>query len=294
MRKLKLVGIIAFTICALINPIWANAANDVYTVDVQGYYRSPVDGQIEDSGGDSQEALGQSMVDSVVDTTGLLEELSDGSYALYVRFNLMDNISDVSFSVMSNGGTSWKSISYDTTGSTSETTDFYIPLPSKDSFVRAECYVTAMGRSVIFYMGYSNLKAGNSTDIALVNRTSKTVSDEDNSVTSTDVDSKESATDSLGTGLTIGYADDDSQNDDAIKEDEADQDTIGDSVWVLLFLVVFSATFLAGLLLILVFSLVRKAQITKEEIRIKNLRRYDEYQYEDLEDEEMEFVEDVY
>ena len=249
------------------------ASESVYTVDVSGYYRSPVDGKIEDSGGDSQEALGQSMVESVVETTGVLEELPDGGYALYVRFNLMDNISDVSFSTVEDGGSTWSSVSYEVTGSTSETKDFYIPIPAKESYVRAECYVEPMGRSVIFYIGYDNLVSGNSTGIALYEGTT---SSEDSSE-----DDKTSEVTTDGTGLTIGYSN--TSSNDAADESESDvtQTPIGvidDSVWITLFGVVFTAVFLAGLLLILVVLLVRRIQRNHDEIREKNIKKLDRYE----------------
>ncbi len=280
MKKLVKVALaVIMALCVVAPSQRVFAEENVYTVTVSGYYRSPADGEIEDSGGESQYALGQSMVESVVETTGVLEELSDGGYALYVRFDLMDNISDVSFKTMKADGDSWSSTSYEVTGSTSDTKDFYIPIPAKDSYVRAECYVEPMGRSVIFYIGFDNLTAGNSTTIALYE--GKTGSDTDSSSDSTDSD--ESVSVSTSDGLTIGYADSSSQSDsDTDSSDTAvtDFSVIDDSVWIILFAVVFSAVFLAGLFLILVVLLVKRIQCNHEEIRVKNIKKLDRYERE--------------
>ncbi|MBR1623203.1 MAG: hypothetical protein IJ675_04775 [Pseudobutyrivibrio sp.] len=250
----------------------AFAKENTYTVDVSRYYRSPLDDSIEDSGGESQYALGQSMVDSVVDTKGVIEQLDDGGYALYVRFNLMDNISNVSFQVANEGDDAWTAATHEISGSTDETTDFYIPLLSEKSYVRAECYVEPMGRSVIFYLGYANMEAGNSTDIALYEG-SKTSSD-------------------ATTGLTIGTSTnaDNSTASDTDKGTASALGVIDDSIWLVLFGVVFTAVFLAGLLLILVCILVRKIQFGHAEIREKNLKKLDRYVREDTDDEIFDFV----
>ena len=294
--------IVRFLACGIVSAFLALTApkvyaadSTVYTVDVAGLYRSPADGVIEDSGGESQEALGQSMVDSVVGTVGVLQENSDGSYGLYVRFSLMDNISDVSFQIMTVDGGDWSTASYVETGSTTDTTDFYISIPSKESYVRAECFVDAMGRSVIFFMSYDNLVEGNSTDLAMY---SGSISDSDteeygSSEATEDTTTEDStSTTATGAGLTIGYATDESGEE--LTDDGTALSTDGvidDSVWMMLFLVVFIATFTAGLLLILVVVLIRKIQSSHEEIRKENIKKLDRYQIEKNEDEFYDFAE---
>ena len=291
-RIVRLVIAILIAIMTICPFQIVNAEESVYTVDVSGYYRSPVDGKIEDSGGESQEALGQSMVESVVETTGVLEELPDGGYALYVRFNLMDNISDVSFSTVEDGGSTWASVSYEVTGSTSETKDFYIPIPAKESYVRAECYVEPMGRSVIFYIGYDNLVSGNSTGIALYEGKSSSSNDDASSGTE-DIGTTEDSNTAENTGLTIGY----SNGNTVEATDENAEDTatalgvIDDSVWITLFGVVFTAVFWAGLLLIAVVLLVRKIIRNHDEIRAKNIKKLDRYEKEEAFIDDFETIE---
>ena len=279
MKKINFIVILALSLLVLAVPMTACAEDSVYTVDVSGYYRSPLDNKIEDSGGESQEALGQSMVDGAVNSKGLIEKTSDGDYALYVRFSLMDNISDVSFWTAAEGDESWNATSYSIIGSTNDTSDFYITLPNKNAYVRAECYVDAMGRSVIFYIGYDNLTAGNTTDFNLYS---------DNSIDTT--------TESINEGLTIGYSNTKDSTDDSnanVESVEPSQNIIDDSVWLVLFLVVFSAVFLAGLALILVCLMVQRAKRSNDEIRLKNLKKLDRYKYDDIEDDEFSFVEDM-
>ena len=290
--KLWVAAFAAILTIAVVQPV--NAEEAVYTVDVAGYYRSPADGQIEDSGGETQYALGQSMVEGVVETTGLLEQTSDGGYALYVRFNLMDNISDVGFMTMKSDGSSWSSVTYQTTGSTEDTTDFYIPLPAKESYVRAECYVEPMGRSVIFYLGYDNLVSGNNTDIKLY--TGSTSSSSSSSTTTSSSSSSDDASESVttsGNGLTIGYADSSESDDDEASEDEEETaiGVIDDSVWITLFGVVFIAVFLAGLVLIFVVILVQKIQRNHDEIRQKNIKKLERFESEEVFNDEIDFSE---
>lgn len=279
MKKLASVGVAAVAaLLLLIRSVSIEASENVYTVNISGYYRSPVDGKIEDSGGESQEALGQSMVEGVVDTTGVLQENADGSYGLYVRFNLMDNISDVSFGTVANGDSSWTATSYEVTASTNETKDFYIPIPAKESYVRAECYVEPMGRSVIFYIGYENLVSGNSTDITLYEGES---SSSKGNLKTNEVNTVDSSDGS--TGLTIGYSNATSSNtaEEADNSKETAIGVIDDSVWITLFGVVFTAVFLAGLLLIAVVLMVRRILKNHDEIRQKNIKKMDRYENEE-------------
>lgn len=131
-----------------------------------GLYRHPGTGNIEDSGGASSEALGQSMVTSVVTPEALMETASDGSLYLSLRFNLMSNISKTELAVQKSGESGWTPVTYEVTGEGDDTKDFRIPVPAKDAVVRAECFVDAMGRAVIFYVTVDNFTAGNTGNFA--------------------------------------------------------------------------------------------------------------------------------
>ena len=126
-----------------------------------GCYRHPVTGVIEDSGGESSEALGQSMVNSVVSTDALIETTADGRMYLSLRFNLMSNISDTDFRVQKPGDTSWTPVAAERTAQGEDTANLRLPIPGKDAIVRAECFVDAMGRPVVFYVQLGTFASGN-------------------------------------------------------------------------------------------------------------------------------------
>lgn len=131
-----------------------------------GSYRHPGSGKIEDSGGESSEALGQSMVTSVVSPEALMETAPDGTLYLSLRFNLMSNISSTKLSVQKSGETSWSPVEYEVTATGEDSKDLRIPFPAKDAIVRAECFVDAMGRAVVFYVTVDGFTPGNSGNFA--------------------------------------------------------------------------------------------------------------------------------
>lgn len=139
----------------------ANAENlPCQSAAATGYYAHPITGVIEDSGGESNQALGQSMVSNVVDSNALIEDASD-HVLISVRFHLMNSLSDVKLSIQTPGSTSWESVSYEKTAVGNDTADLRFSAPDANVYVRAECKVDAMGRYVIFFIGFSNLTEGN-------------------------------------------------------------------------------------------------------------------------------------
>ena len=152
--------VLALVFCFSLSAFAAKA--DCESAVATGLYRHPVTGAIEDSGGESSEALGQSMVTSVVDPSALLETAADGSLWLSVRFNLMSNISDVKLHVQKPGQTDWTPVDFESTAKGADTEDLRLPFPSKDSILRAECFVDAMGRAVVFYVTLDDFTPGNS------------------------------------------------------------------------------------------------------------------------------------
>lgn len=148
-------------------PVHAALANGVYTAAVHPSYSHPVSGEIEDSGGESSQVLGQSMVESVLYTQALLEVDENGNTYANVRYYLADQISDVQFAVQEWGDSSWMStdgsVMQENAGGT-YCTDYRILLTSETTVVRSTFYVEPMGRYVIFYYYFSDLTQGNNTD----------------------------------------------------------------------------------------------------------------------------------
>ena len=167
MRKTK-TGTLALALtlifCLALPVLAAEAPSEACTP--QGLYRHPVTGIIEDSGGESSEALGQSMVTSVVVPQALMETGADGSLYLSLRFNLMSNISDVSFAVQTPGQSEWTPVGYEITGSGEDTQDLRFPVPGKDAILRCQLFVVPMGRSVVFYVTVSDFTDGNPGNFA--------------------------------------------------------------------------------------------------------------------------------
>ncbi|HCT90415.1 MAG TPA: hypothetical protein DF613_03380 [Lachnospiraceae bacterium] len=141
----------------------------VYSCQVIPSYKHPVTGGVEDSGGASSYATGQGMVESVMGTSGMLEETGDGACYLTMRMSLMDMTSKHAFWVQKRGESGWKSVSatvtQNGTDKNGKTSDFCFSVPDKDSIVKVSMYVEPMGRDVVFYASLKNLKKGRPKDM---------------------------------------------------------------------------------------------------------------------------------
>ena len=164
-RLLAGVALVLALVIGAALPAFAEAA-PAESAKATGLYRHPETGKIEDSGGESSEALGQSMVNSVVDPQALVETAKDGSLYLSLRFQLMSNISEVLLSVQEPGDADWQTVSFESTDKQADSEDFRLPIPSKEAIVRAECMVDAMGRHVVFYVTVDDFTPGNAGGFA--------------------------------------------------------------------------------------------------------------------------------
>jgi cobalamin biosynthesis Mg chelatase CobN len=136
------------------------AANGIYIATATPYYVHPVTGVIEDSG--QNPGIGQGMTESVLNSQALIEVDANGKTYATVRYALMDNIQNVSFSVQKDGHSEFKSVSYSIMKEDlgNNKTDFRIQIPSENAIVRSTFYVIAMHRDVVFYFNFSNLAVG--------------------------------------------------------------------------------------------------------------------------------------
>ncbi len=212
---------------------------------VHGLYRHPTTNQIEDSGGESSEALGQSMVTSMVDPQGFLETDADGNLYLSVRFHLMSNVSQVELAVQKPGDSEWTQCSWESTEKGEDSEDIRIPVPSRDAIIRASCFVDAMGRNVVFFVTADQFTAGNPGGFTALKEGEKPAANA--SVQQT------SAIPEHTSGLVTGGSDKAAQQSAAQPAAaQADLTTtrqleISASVWVMLFVLVFCAQLLACL-----------------------------------------------
>ena len=237
------------------------------------HYRNPQTGKIEDSGGESSEALGQQMSESVVDKQALAEAAPDGTYYVSLRFHLMDSISDVQFSIQKPGASSWTNISHEKTGSGKDTGDLRLQIPSKDTMIRASCMVDAMGRKVTFFITLGQFSSGNSGNFAQL--------DEGN-VPKTKSSNQASKGDTLG--LVIGGGNGESSASDAADAEDPEtamtenaaspsdikEVSISTSVWIMFFVLVFCAQLLAclafwGLKTLIVKLIERRKNVLPDE-----------------------------
>lgn len=258
MKVMKFCSLLLAVVLAagLIAPGAAAAEAPCESAVATGCYRHPVTGKIEDSGGESSEALGQSMVNSVVSGEALLETAADGQMYLSLRFNLMSNISKTDFRVQKPGDTDWTSVAVERTAEGEDSADLRLPVPGKDAIVRAECFVDAMGRAVVFYVQVDGFTSGNAGNFARM---------DENYVPSATAAPRNPETPSLpgsgpvsgGTavsngevpGLVIGGSGTAPSGDpqQPAGESEVREVLISGRVWVMIFLVVFCAQILACL-----------------------------------------------
>ena len=132
------------------------ASNGIYTATATSHYRHPTTGVIEDTGGEGSAVLGQSMTDSALNKSALVEVDANGNTWVTIRLNLMDNIQSPKFQV---DGSSVSATLMQEDYS-NNTADYRMKVNSENSIIRCNMYVVPMGREVIFYITVGNLKSG--------------------------------------------------------------------------------------------------------------------------------------
>lgn len=144
--------------------------NGIYLSIATPYYAHPYTGVIEDSGGEYSSVLGQSMTESALYNQALIEVDPNGYMYATIRFQLMDNIENPQFMVQDDGYSDFYEVSADCVKEdfNNNTSDFRILIPNENCIVRCTFYVVAMGRDVIFYVGFSDLYEGNGDFITSV------------------------------------------------------------------------------------------------------------------------------
>ncbi len=138
------------------------ASNGIYTATAASHYKHPTTGVIEDAGGEGSYVLGQSMTDSALNKSALVEVDAAGNTFVTIRLNLMDNIQEPQFQVdgSRNGTFTPVSAAVMQEDFTNNTTDFRLQVPGENAVIRCNMYVIPMGRDVVFYITVGNLQAG--------------------------------------------------------------------------------------------------------------------------------------
>lgn len=165
MKQIKkmVVFLLAVVLCvgSIKVPTKAAETGTAYIAKATASYKHPVTGVIEDAG--NNEGLGQSMTESVLHAKALIEKTESGKIYATVRIFLTDNISDIKFWTQKRGASSFNSVSatlmQENIGGV-YCSDYRFQIPSEDAVVKASFYVTLMGRDVVFFFDFSNLKEG--------------------------------------------------------------------------------------------------------------------------------------
>ncbi len=146
-------------------------ADSIEIASVTAHYAHPVTGVVEDSGNDV--AIGQGMTESVLDPQALVEVDSDGQIFGSFRLHMMDQIESYKVSIQKSGESNFHLVSPKEMKRGANTVDFRIPMPAKNSIIRLEAYVKAMGRPVIFYGRLNELVEGNTDFVVSVDPSKK-------------------------------------------------------------------------------------------------------------------------
>jgi chemotaxis protein histidine kinase CheA len=158
-------------VMASITCVYASALeNGIYIAKSTSHYRHPVTGEIEDSGGENSEVLGQSMTESALYPEALIEVDTQGKMFATVRLKLMDNIEEPSFKVQNRSDSGFWDVDYDIMKEDFDNneSDFRFEIPNENCIIRATFYVVPMGRDVIFYIDFSDIHEGSSDFVTSV------------------------------------------------------------------------------------------------------------------------------
>lgn len=250
----KHISILLAVLMAVIVPIssWQVFASEVETIEITGHYQNPNTGIIEDSGGESSMALGQSMVENMMSTSAILEENGDGTYDLTFDFNLYNYISDIEFQFQNKGESTYSDLESEIVEEQEETVTLNVTTPTLDGLLRASCYVIPMGRSVVFYITYSDVFG----DVTV--NTDSLVDD----FTETDTSTSTSTNDVTGLTLSSGLT---STDEDSSENSGNIEIILDDSFWVILFVIVICANIITGSLLIFVYHMIKIRVLNKKE-----------------------------
>lgn len=151
---LVVVGIVA-TMASSITIAFAQNMG-TYTITATPSYAHPVTGAVEDRGQNA--VIGQSMTESFVDQTALLEVYDNDENYVTIRCNLMDNVGKVQFSYQLDAQSEFIAIQHAVMQVSEDGTsaDMRFALPSSDVIVKASIFITPMGRDIVMFMTFTD------------------------------------------------------------------------------------------------------------------------------------------
>lgn len=146
------------------------ATSAVYTASTVPSYANPVTGEIEDSAGQSNVALAESMTTGCTYPAALVEKGTAGNTFVTLRFKLADQMGAMSFWADNGGDGAFSAVeaAQVQVDSANNTADWRFQVPSEASNVRVSMYVTPMGRDVVYFTQLTGLVEGNTDAVPFV------------------------------------------------------------------------------------------------------------------------------
>ncbi len=163
MKRLISFVLLSFVI---LMPLYAYSGESAKT---HAHYAHPETGVIEDPGNNA--GIGQGMCENVLHSMAFFEEV-DGQLYVCVRYNLANQIKNVTFAVQNRGDENFLSRNYEMLNENIESEqkasrDYRFKVPSRDVIVRSTFFVEPMGRDIVFYYDFSDFVDGNTDFIPL-------------------------------------------------------------------------------------------------------------------------------
>ena len=146
------------------------ATSAVYTASTAPSYANPVTGAIEDSAGQSNVALAESMTTGCTYPAALVEKDTAGNTFVTLRFKLADQMGAMSFWADNGGDGAFSAVeaAQMQVDSASNTADWRFQVPSETSNIRVSMYVNPMSRAVVYFVQLADLAEGNTDALPFV------------------------------------------------------------------------------------------------------------------------------
>ena len=127
-------------------------------------------GAIEDSAGQSNVALAESMTTGCTYPAALVEKDTAGNTFVTLRFKLADQMDAMSFWADNGGDGAFFAVeaAQMQVDSANNTADWRFQVPSETSNIRVSMYVTPMGRDVVYFTQLTGLVEGNADAVPFV------------------------------------------------------------------------------------------------------------------------------
>lgn len=172
-RSLALVCAFLFALACACAAMQENAYADsadtigVFTANVSASYENPDTGAIEDAGGQSSKAMGQSMIQGIVQPNALVEKDGSGKSLITVRLYQASELGDVKVSYDDSHSGNYsapelaKAVKEDAGANMN---DYQFAAPGENATLRFNVHVNPMGRDVNFFIKLSDLVEGNTAN----------------------------------------------------------------------------------------------------------------------------------